>query len=380
MAERTAAPAARRAERSAAFPGARTVFRVGGVPVRLDLSWLLIAGLVLWVFVSRFTDLLGHLGWGPLLAAGAAAALAFFASILAHELGHALASVERDVPVTGITLFLLGGVTESTREPRRARDEFVIVGIGPFVSLVLAAAFGLAHTAFADVAPVAVVTGYLAWTNLLLAIFNVLPGYPLDGGRLLRSVLWGATGDAHRATRWAARVGQAFALALVGLGGWVLLGSARTGLGGIWEILIGLFLLRGATDAYRQARERERLTGHRVGELMGSVSETLPAHASLADVVERLEQRPSVPWPVGAPVQGVLRHADLDRVPAERWSAVRVADLAAPTDETTVRADAPLEHALALLAAAPGQVLVVLDDEGRAVGVLTPSLLGGLQG
>lgn len=375
----TAVPPSRDPRSSArgAFPHAWTVFRVRGVPVRVDVSWLLIAGFVLWLFFGRFARLLGELGPAAVVGASAAAALLFFASLLAHELGHALTSLDRGVPVLGITLFLMGGVTESTQEAKSARDEFVIVGIGPFISLVLAAVFGLAFTAVRDVAPLAAVAGYLAWTNLALAAFNVIPGYPLDGGRLLRSVLWALTKRPNKATRWAARVGQGFALLVIGLGLWFLARPASGGLDGLWEVLIGFFLYRGAADSHRRARLREQLAGRRVRDAMGSVPDALDPEQSLAEVVDRVQTRPSLPWPVGRPVSRVLRLDDINAVSRDRWATTTVSAVAGDAQQLLIEADTGMDVALDRMAQAPDGTLVVVEA-GRAVGLLTPSLVSHL--
>ena len=382
------APHGSRAARTRGF----TLFTVRGVPVRLDLSWFLIAGLVAYSYGSRMSnDIVALRGVDTPVIWGAAivAALLFFASLLAHEFGHAITSLNRGIPVLGITLFLLGGVTESTREARRARDEFVIVGIGPFISLVLAAAFGLLFTALRDWPVPAAVVGYLAWTNLALAVFNVLPGYPLDGGRLLRSVLWMVTGRPHRATQWAARVGQVFAGLLLAGAAWGLLGLPLVGprwfrIGvavlssvGLWGALIGFFLYRGATDAHRSARLKERWAGRRVRDVMGTVPPTLPPNASLAAVADVLGRKPSLLWPVGEPVRGLIRLQDLDAVTADRWATTAVADVAAAPDGRVIEADANLDRAARALVAAPEHQLVVVEG-GRAVGLLTESLLVAL--
>jgi Zn-dependent protease len=210
----TEATAPRRPQDTGSFRNALTVARLRGIPVRIDWSWLLIAGLVTWLFYTRMELRLDDTALPIVLMAAVVAAVLFFASLLAHEVGHAFTSLDRGLPVLGITLFLLGGVTESTREARRARDELVIVGIGPFISLTLAAAFGLLHTLVQAHQPYAIVVGYLAWANLLLAIFNIVPAYPLDGGRLLRSLLWGLSGRPH-----AARVSPAPASPMYNPGG-----------------------------------------------------------------------------------------------------------------------------------------------------------------
>lgn len=356
------------------FPNAWTLVRIRDVPVRVDVSWLLIVGLVLWVLFGRFGTLLGDRGPVVVVAASAVATVLFFASLLAHELGHAITSLNRDIPVMGITLFMLGGVTESTREAQSARDEFVVVGIGPFISLVLAAAFGLTYVAVQGTAAAAAVTGHLAWINLALAVFNLLPGYPLDGGRLLRSLLWMATGRPYRSTRWAARVGQAFALGVMGIGLWGL--TDPDGFGGLWEVLIGFFLLRGATQSYRRARLQERFMGSTARDYMGSLPPSLDPAETLDLAIERVQTRPSLVWPVGSPLRGGVTLARFDRVPEDDWASTRVADIAYDGDEVTVSADETMDTVTDRLAAAPERMLIVVD-RGRPVGLLTPSLVAG---
>ena len=362
---------------SGTFPNAWTLFRVEGVPVRLDRSWLLIAAAVAYIFFGRLQGTLPDAT--PLVLGGlaVAGALLFFASILAHELGHALTSLDRDIPVLGITLFAMGGVTESTQEARRARDEFVIVGIGPFISLVLAGAFGLAYTAVQGIAPLAALAGYLAWANLALAVFNIVPGYPLDGGRLLRSILWGITGKPHKATRWAARVGQAFAGLLVALGLAAFVTQRGGGLDGLWEVLIGAFLFRGASASHKRAALRERLEGRRIADVMGSVPPPLPPQWSLAQALPQVQQRPSLLWPVDDPVRGGVLLEQIDAIPSDRWETTLIEHIAHAADTVTVEIDESLDTAVGRMADAPHNMLIVVS-QGRPVGLLTPSLVSGL--
>lgn len=359
------------------FPNAWTLFAVRGIPVRLDRSWLLIAAVVTFLFYGRMRVALPHLGMVEVILLSALCAVLFFASILAHELGHALTSLDRDIPVIAITLFALGGVTESAHEARRARDEFIIVGIGPFISLVLAGVFGLLHTAALGNETLAAVPGYLAWLNLALAVFNIIPGYPLDGGRLLRSVLWAATGRPHRSTRWAARVGQVFAGAVIvsGLTGFATGGGA--GFGGLWEVFIGFFLFQGATSSHKRARLRESLEQVTVRQLMGSVPLPLSPDWPLSQALPLMQERPSLLWPVGDPVTGTLLLKHVDAVPSERWETTRVGDIAHPPQTSTVRSDAPVDEVLDMLSDAPDNMLVVVEEDGRPVGLLTPSLMAG---
>jgi len=372
------APPVRQPERGSGLGvgGPWTVFRVRGVPVRVDGSWFLVAGLVVFLAYGRYTALLGDLGTGAVLLAAASYAVLFFASILLHELGHAFASLDRDIPVAGITLFALGGVTESTREATRARDEFVIVGIGPFVSLVLAGVLGLLFIPVEAYRVPAAMLGFAAWTNLGLAIFNTVPGYPLDGGRLLRSIIWGATGRPHLATRWAARVGQVFALGLIALVIAPFLGLRPPISLGLLNVFIAMFLFRGATDAHRRASTRERLTARTARQVMGAAPQPLPPQTTVGAAIAAVRERPSLLWPVGNPLLGSLTLAHLEAVPDRLWEAP-VTEVLQSTEATTVDADADMETVFDRMMAAPGNMLLVLDD-GRVAGLITPSLVVGL--
>ncbi|MDQ3451148.1 MAG: site-2 protease family protein [Actinomycetota bacterium] len=372
MTDASTSPQADRPAPAGGFGGGWTLFGVRGVPVRIDRSFLLVVAFVTYLFYGRLTDVLGGEGPVILLLSAVAAAVLFFASILAHELGHALTSLDRDIPVVSITLFALGGVTQSTREARRALDEFVIVGIGPFVSLVLAGGFGLLATATQGWTAVAAVMGYLGWTNLLLAVFNIVPGYPLDGGRLLRALLWGVTGKPNQATRWAARVGQVFALLVIGFGVWAL--TRGGGFGSIWNLLIGFFLLRGATDAHRRASVRDRLANRTARDVMGSVAQPLAANLTLDEALGIVQQRPSLLWPVGDPLSGGLLLSQIDAVPSAAWPTTTVSQVATSAEELSVAADTPMDQALDRLGEAASNMLFVVEG-GRAVGLLTPSLV-----
>jgi Zn-dependent protease len=330
--------------------------------------------LVLLLAYQHLARALADRGLGVVLVSSAVVTLLFFGSILAHELGHALTSLDRGIPVSGITLFLLGGVTESTKEAASAKDEFIIVGIGPFISLVLAALFGLIATATESLHPVAVIAGVLGWVNLALAIFNVLPGYPLDGGRMLRSIFWGVTGRPHLATRWAARVGQLFALTLGAYGLWRFISPERGTFRGVWEILLAWFLFRGATESHRRAQTRERLAKRTVRQSMGSVPTTLPPDLPLSQAAQRIQERPSLLWPVGSPLVGVIALKQIDAVPGHDWPSTMVGHVALPLEGRTVPVDNPMDATLEALTAAPENMLVVTED-GRAVGLLTLSLV-----
>ena len=348
--------------------------RVLGVPVRVDGSWLLIAGLVAWFYADSFTGMPGE-PTGAVAALGSLlAAAGFFVSLLAHELGHALTSRAMGIHVHGITLFLMGGVTESASDGKRPRDDFLIVVLGPVLSAAAGAVFyGLYRLGPPE--PLLSVCYFLGVANAALAVFNLVPGYPLDGGRLLRALLWGLTGRPHAATRWAARIGQGFAALVVGYGVWALAVSGGGGFGGLWEIFLGYFLWRGATHAHARARLREQLGTRRARDVMGSVPPALDPAATLAQALEHIQDKPSLLWPVGDPVSGGLTLAQIDAVPDVDWDRVTVASQALPLSQVAVDADTPLDEAMPLMAYAPSAMLLVVED-GRAVGLLSPSLLG----
>ncbi|HEX6254198.1 MAG TPA: site-2 protease family protein [Euzebyales bacterium] len=370
----------------AGYLGARwTLLRIRGVPLVIGPSLLLLVGLFTVVLARQLLPRAAFVDApGAAWATAAVTTALFIASIFAHEVGHAVTSLDRGVEVRSITLFLLGGVTESVGEPESARDELVIVGIGPLISLVLAALCGVLVELLPDFSIPELVAGYLGWLNAAMAIFNLIPGYPLDGGRLLRAVVWMVTSSRNLATRVAARIGQAFAaLLLVGamlsvtglpdLGvpvvGPVLRLAARLGL---WGGLIGIFLLRSSVDAHGAARRRERLSRRRVRDLMGVVPPTVPSGALLADIDARLQQRPSVLWPVGRPLVGGVTLRDLNDVPRERWAATQVDAIAEP--DVFISDDTPMDEAVERMFRARDQMLIVVRD-GEPVGLLTPSLV-----
>lgn len=249
------------------------VARIRGVEIRLDPSLLLLAVLLVWLLSTRFQTT-----WGTpaAVAMATATSVLFFVSILVHEIAHALEALHRDIEVHRITLLLFGGVTEMHSESRHPRDEFVIAAVGPYASLVCAAVFGLLGLAAAAVLPGDVagatveVTRLLAYLNVLLAAFNLVPGAPLDGGRVLRAALWWITGDRLRAVRGAARAGQGFGLILVVFGVVEFTrGLEVAAIGGVWWVLIGVFLFTAARSELRRAEMQRLYLGRTVADVLG---------------------------------------------------------------------------------------------------------------
>lgn len=231
-------------------------FRLGstfGFEIRIDTSWFILAALILWTFaMDVFPSVLPGVAPAGYLLMAAMGAVLFFASLLIHELSHALVARTRGIPVDGITLFMFGGVAHTRTDAEKPGDEFMIAGAGPLTSVALAGLFtAIYHYGGAlglDLA-VRVVARYLGYLNWILAIFNLLPGFPLDGGRLLRAILWKTTGNVTTATRWASRAGQLLGWGLVGWGAWIAIAYGYLG-NGLWLMLIGWFLRGAAQRSY----------------------------------------------------------------------------------------------------------------------------------
>lgn len=348
---------------------------IRGIEVRLDPTLLVLAVLLAWLLTTRFTPAYGT---GVAVTMAAVGAVAFFGSILAHELAHALEASHRDIRVKGITLLLFGGVTEMHTESQHPRDEFVVAAVGPYVSLVCAAAFHLTAVVARLVLPAAVagpvadLALLLAYLNLLLAVFNLVPGAPLDGGRVLRAALWWLTGDRRRAVRIAARAGQTFGALLVTFGVWEFsAGLQLAAIGGIWWILIGVFLFVAARAELRRADAQAALEGRTTADALGALPPRVEVSRELADVALPADGADHVLVVDGDQVVGWIPGGDLSgRPPADQ--PVRTAgQLRADLDDApTVTLDEPLGEVIQRFASGARRLRVV-DLDGRTVAVLT---------
>lgn len=238
------------------FGGSWRLGRILGIEIRVDTSWIFIALLVIYSLHDRFRFLFPELISGTALLLAVTFGLLFFGSVLAHEMAHAVAAKRRGIEVRGITLFLFGGATHAKVDSRRPQDELVISLLGPLTSLVLGGVFLLATQALGGPErPVAGGFRYLGGVNIALAIFNMLPGFPLDGGRVLRAVIWRATGSFQRATRIAGIAGQTVGLLMVAAGLAIL--ALVDLVGGIWIAAIGWFLTQAARASSEEARPKK---------------------------------------------------------------------------------------------------------------------------
>jgi Zn-dependent protease len=371
-------------------------FRLGrlfGIKITIDWSWLFIFLLVTWNLAVVFGQV--HPEWSQALSIGTAivASILFFASVLAHELAHSLMAIAQGLPVRNITLFLFGGVSNIEREPPSARAEFLIAIVGPITSIVLGVIFILLSrvsgaglltgttdpmNALANLGPVSTLLLWLGPINILLGVFNMVPGFPLDGGRVLRSILWAATDSLQRATRWASYVGQAIAWLMIITGVAMAFGAEvpffGTGLvSGLWLAFIGWFLNNAAQQSYRQVLVQNLLEDVPVGSIMRRDPPTVAPGATISSLVhESVMGTDEHAFPVlddGRLVGLVCLH-DVRNVPRARWESTTVSEIMTPREQLQITApEEEADEALNKLQKEDHRQLPVLQQE-TLVGLL----------
>jgi Zn-dependent protease len=355
-------------------------FRLGsvlGFEIRIDYSWFVIAFLILWsfsagVFPARYPGLEPAV----YLMMGTIGAVLFFASLLAHEISHSVVARRRGIRVEGITLFVFGGMAHTRSEAETPEDELVIAGVGPLASVVIGILFGSigwigARAGWPD--SVTGVATYLAFLNLLLAGFNLLPGFPLDGGRLFRAAVWKATGDLTRATRWATNGGKGLAYTLVGYGLLLIVGGSLGA--GLWLVFIGWFLRTAATASYQQHLLRDLMVDVSAGDIMTPHPLTVPPDLPLRDLVElRFLREPHQGYPVvdGGHVVGMVTLDHVRKAARHHWDELLVADVMAPAETLTVEPSASLTEVLEAMTGSRTN-RVVVSEFGRLLGVISAS-------
>ncbi len=348
--------------------------RFFGIRFYLDYSWFLIAALVVWGLSSRFFPLAvpGHAP-AIYLGMGLLAAALFFLSILLHELGHSLVSQRCGIPVPRITLLFIGGVAEIAREPDTAAKELKIALGGPAVTLgliMLYAALGMGLAA-AGLPPAAVVMKWLAGVNLILLLFNAIPGFPLDGGRVLRAVIWGRTGNFRKATFVTTRIGVAFSWFLIIAGVYLIFIAP---LNGFIFLIIGIFLKGAAEMGYQQAVFGEVLEGVTIGDIMTRQPLCIPAHTPLNLAVdEYFLTHHHVAYPVtdeDGGFAGILRLRHLKEIEREKWPYTTAGNAAMIGEALTVRSDADAGATMPRLLQRDSGRLAVLEGD-RVVGIIT---------
>jgi Zn-dependent protease len=352
--------------------------RVFGIEIGLHYSWLIIAVLILFSLGGQFAMVNRDWGAGVIWGAAVITTILFFLSILLHELGHSVVAKSRGIPVPSIVLFALGGVSQMQREPEKASTEFWMALTGPLVSVVIGivcvlVARGMGWTSAAQPAtPVASVIGWLGYINLVLAAFNMVPGYPLDGGRVLRSVVWWKTGSMERATRAAGYVGQGFAFLFILLGLWQFF--TGHGFGGLWLAFIGWFLLDASRSSMVQTELMSALRGVRVRDVMERACATVDANVSLQSLVDdhllRSGARCVVVQNEGY-LAGLITPSDIGRIDRELWPVTPIKKAMRPVQELrTVTPDTMVTQALETMARYNVNQLPVVEN-GKLDGIFS---------
>ena len=375
--------------------GALTLFHVRGIRIGVDYSWFFVLFLIIILLSGFYRDVTGaeQESVGP-YALALASALLFFASILLHELGHAVVAIRNGIPILGITLWMFGGVARMERDTDTPWTEFKVAIAGPIVTAAITAlcvAAGIALSgpeAFRDAALIEdgteasalpALLGWLASINLLVLVFNLVPAFPLDGGRIARAIAWKVSGERGKATRFAASLGRGFAYLLIGLGAFLFIRGDIVG--GLWLAVLGFILNGSARGAIAQTEVTDRLEGISVVDVMDREPVAIPESASVERAVDEYFLRYRWPWfPVvdaSSRFVGLLDSATLDAVsPDERPTRTVSEFIACDAGTLTVSEDAPLESLLGNEALSRLGALIAVDPSGRLSGVVTAQALG----
>lgn len=352
-----------------------TLFRMMGFAVRADASWIIIVVLVTWSLATGvFPQLHQGLTSTQYWMMGLTGTLVLFLSVVVHELAHSVVARRFGIPMKGITLFVFGGVAEMDEEPPSPKAELLMALAGPVTSAAIAALFiTVAVTGLILRWPTMVVAviQYVGFTNILLAAFNMLPAFPLDGGRVLRSIVWWRKQNVRVATRIASQTGSALGFALILLGFYALFtGNA---LGGVWWVLIGMFVRNAAAAAYQQVVIREALQGQPVSRFMNSEPVTVPRSVSVAELVQDYIYRyhyKMFPVVDGEKLVGCVTTREVKQVPREEWERQTVGSIVQKCDaRNTVSPSADAMQALAKMGKSGLSRLMVAEGE-RLVGVI----------
>jgi Zn-dependent protease len=360
------------------FQNSLTLMRIVGIDISITPSWFLIAALITWSLADQiFPAELPGLAPSSYLILGLVAMVLFFTSLVLHELAHAAVARAFGLEVPSITLFLFGGVAEIGDEPSRPDQELWIALAGPAMSISLAVAFwflSVVANLWAGADVVATVLSHLAIINLALALFNLLPAFPLDGGRVLRALLWSRSGNVLTATEAASRTGEVLAIALIALG---ILNMFQGGpLAGAWQILIGSFILLAARSAVQAQRVKSYLGGQRVSDLMSSDVVTVEPDVTLSDLVNRIMLPNRVSFVPVIEQDVLLGHINtevLGRIDRENWANTKVGDVFVELDPAGVVSSGDQAADIVRRLGETGRRKLLVVDNRRLTGVVTMS-------
>ena len=352
-----------------------TIFRLLGVDVKIHISWAIIALLIAWslatgFFPSYYPNLSPAIHWWM----GVGGALGLFVSIVIHELAHAVVAKKYGIRIRGITLFIFGGVAEMEEEPASAGAELRMAIAGPITSMVLGTGFYVLSVAGKELLWPVLLTGvfyYLGWINWILALFNLVPAFPLDGGRVLRAYLWSRYGSLRKATRTASNIGSAFGTWMIVLGGFVVLRGNF--IAGMWWFLIGLFLRGASQSSYQQVIIRKALEGEPIRRFMTPDPVVVPPSLSIEELVEDYIYKyhhELFPVMTDSKLLGCVRAQQVKQFPRSRWAEHSVEELLAPSSkDNTIAADTDTVQALALMQRT-GQSRLMVVEGSKLVGII----------
>jgi len=359
--------------------GSWRIGRIAGIEIGIHYTWLLALVIFTWLLGQSYFPGT-YPGWQTYSywVAGFLATFILFISVLIHELAHSLVARSRGLPVSSITLFILGGVSNLTEEPEKPGLEFVMAIAGPASSLVLAGIFWVIwYLLGSQVIFLKAIFGYMALANALLAGFNLLPGFPLDGGRVFRSILWKTTGNLLKATNIATIVGRLFAWVFMGVGLLLAFGVSILGisgfLNGLWFVFIGWFLNSAADSSRQEATLREHLTGVLVGQVMEKDVESVHSDTNIADLVQTIfiqKRKRAIPVTDGDNLIGMVTISDIKGLPQEKWQTTLVSQVMHRDPIHFVKPEDDLNAAMKLIAQNDLNQIPVLS-QGKLVGILT---------
>lgn len=348
------------------------LFQVSGIPIGLDPSWFLVFALVTWLlavtyFPTEFPQWSSFQYWSVAVITS----LIFFACVLLHELGHSVVALHYKLQVKNITMHIFGGISQITSEPDNPKVEFAISFAGPFVSLVLAGVFYLLQLLFTGIEPLFAIVKYLALINFTLTIFNLIPGFPLDGGRVFRAIIWGITHNLRRATEIAVLLGRAIAFLLILLGVWFIFKGDWTS--GLWIAFIGWFLESAAVSQIQQQRVHLLLAGHTVEQVMSRSCVMASADLTLQELVDQFildKGQRCLILMRGDEVVGLTTLHHIRDVPRQRWATTAAAEVMTPISEVQrLSPEAGLEKALEQMGVDGVNQMPVMKD-GQVEGML----------
>jgi Zn-dependent protease/CBS domain-containing protein len=359
------------------------LFRLYGFPINIDPSWFIVLALVTWSLATGFFPAVAPAITGPQLwVMGLAGALLLFVSIVLHEFAHAWVARREGLPMRGITLFIFGGVAEMSDEPPSASAELKIAIAGPAMSLLIGlVCLGLRFASVGLGLPqqITAILEYLYGINFTLILFNLIPAFPLDGGRVLRALLWRKRGDITSATRTSSRIGATFGLLLMALGAWALFSGNP--IGGVWYLLIGMFVQNAANASYQQVLIRHFLQGEPVGRLMRTDVVSVPPRITVDDLVRDFFYRyhfRMFPVTQEGQLLGCVSAQRVRDLPQQDWAAHYASDIMEPcTVENTIAPGDDAIAALKRMSEARTSHLMV-TEAGRLLGLITAKDLTNL--